>query len=134
MRCAFNQFEVGRPPFGKDRGLLASLSVSDEMHEHMFMLDVISFNAAISACENDRKWEQASSLLDEMRERGVTPDVISFSAAIPACEKGKKREQVLSLLDDMRERETVSHRLSSASMWPSPLVEWARRSKCCRSL
>merc|ERR1711865_370939 len=48
--------------------------------------NVISFNAAISACEKGGKWERALELLQEMRQSGVQPDVISFSSAISACE------------------------------------------------
>ena len=65
-----------------------ALSLRDEMRERGVTPNVISFNAAISACEKGGKWERALSLLDAMRERGVTPNVISFSAAISACEKG----------------------------------------------
>ena len=50
--------------------------------------DVISFSAAISACEKGGRWEQALSLLKEMLDAGVALDVISFSAAMSACEKG----------------------------------------------
>ena len=49
--------------------------------------DVISFSAAISACEKGGQWERALSLLEDIKSRGVEPDVISFSAAISACEQ-----------------------------------------------
>ena len=50
--------------------------------------DVISYNAAISACEKGGQWQQALSLLSEMQDAGVTRNVISYNAAISACEKG----------------------------------------------
>ena len=46
--------------------------------------DVISFSAAISACEKGGQWERALSLLEEMGRRGVEPDVVSFNAALDA--------------------------------------------------
>ena len=46
--------------------------------------DVISFSAAISACEKAAQWERALELLEEMPTRGVKPDVISFNATISA--------------------------------------------------
>jgi pentatricopeptide repeat protein len=64
--------------------------------------NVISFNAAISACEKGGQWQRALSLLEEMRAAGVTPNVISFSAAISACEKGGQWQRALSLLEEMR--------------------------------
>jgi pentatricopeptide repeat protein len=47
--------------------------------------NVISFSAAISACEKGGQWERALGLLGEMRAVGVEPDVISFNAVIQAC-------------------------------------------------
>ena len=51
--------------------------------------EVVSHNAAISACEKGKHWEEALRLLQEMLHRSLTPDVVSHSAAISACEKGK---------------------------------------------
>ena len=53
-------------------------------------LDVISFIAAMSACEKGRQWEKGLSLLGEMRKVDVTLNVISVSAAISACKKGRQ--------------------------------------------
>merc|ERR1712151_1120289 len=61
--------------------------------------DVISFSAAISACEKGGQWERALSLLEEMRDMSVTRNVISFSAAISACEKGGQWERALSVFE-----------------------------------
>ena len=51
-------------------------------------LNVISFNAVISACEKGGQWQRALSLLDDMHRAGVTLNAISFNAAILTCEKG----------------------------------------------
>lgn len=48
--------------------------------------DVISFNAAISACQKRGKWETAVLLLFRMCSVRVAPDMTSFDAAICACE------------------------------------------------
>ena len=48
--------------------------------------NVISFNAAISACEKGGQWQRALLLLDDMCMAGVTMDVISFSASESAKE------------------------------------------------
>ena len=50
----------------------------------------ISYNAAISACEKGKQWEEALRLLKQMTCRALTHDEISYSAAISACEKGKQ--------------------------------------------
>ena len=51
--------------------------------------DVVSHNAAISACEKGKHWEEALRLLQDMLQRSLTPSVVSHSASISACEKGK---------------------------------------------
>ena len=61
-----------------------TLSLLDDMRRAGVTLDVISFSAAISACEKVERWQRALSLLDDMRRAGVTLDVISFSAATSA--------------------------------------------------
>ena len=53
--------------------------------------NVLSFSAAISACEKGGEWEQASKLPDTMIGSGMIANVISFSAVISACEKGQRR-------------------------------------------
>ena len=40
--------------------------------------DVISFNAAISACGKGGQWEQAVAMLHKMRTVGMIVNVISF--------------------------------------------------------
>ena len=58
------------------------------MHE-LLTADVVSCNAAISACEKGRHWEEALGLLEEITGQLLTADVVSWNAAISACEKGK---------------------------------------------
>ena len=52
--------------------------------------NVVSHNAAISACEKGRHWEETLRLLQAMLHRSLTPDVVSHTAAISAYEKGKQ--------------------------------------------
>eukprot|EP00973_Karenia_brevis_P048957 6789658-Karenia_brevis.AAC.1 len=66
------------------------------------MPDVISFNAAISACEKGGRWEHAVLVLDKLLNSGTTADVISFSAAMSACAKGGQWLHALSTFDKMR--------------------------------
>ena len=66
--------------------------------------DVISYNAAISACAKGLQWERALSLLDEMQARGLEPNVISFNAAISACKNAGRSERARSLLEEIPRR------------------------------
>ena len=53
-----------------------------------FETDVMSYSAAMSACEKGYRWEQALSLFPEVRCYWLELDVISYNAAMSACEKG----------------------------------------------
>lgn len=69
-----------------------------EMHgKDDIKANVISYNAAISACEKGGQWKMAIGLLQEMQEKhDIKPDVIIYSAVVSACEKGGKWEQAIN--------------------------------------
>ena len=49
--------------------------------------DMISFSAAISACEKGGQWQTTLSLLEDIRWAGVILKVFSLTAAMSACER-----------------------------------------------
>ena len=57
--------------------------------------DVITYNAAISACEKSEQWQQALGVLAEKRKISMLLDVITYSSAISACAKGEQWQQDL---------------------------------------
>ena len=59
--------------------------------------DVISYSAAISACEKGGQWERALALLEQMAVRGVAPNVISYNAAIEALYAGQQHDDCCRL-------------------------------------
>ena len=65
---------------------------------------MITYNAAVSACEKGQQPQQALHLLQDMQLRGLVPNVITYSAAISACEKGQKPQQALHLLQELQLR------------------------------
>ena len=60
-----------------------------EMPSKWLEPNVISYSAAISACEKNTPREKALSLLQEMPSEWLEPDVIRHSSAIGTCEKSK---------------------------------------------
>ena len=58
---------------------------------------VITYNAAISACEKGQKPQRALHLLQEMLLRGLLPNVITYNAAISVCEKGQNLPTTMHL-------------------------------------
>ncbi|CAK0838683.1 unnamed protein product [Prorocentrum cordatum] len=73
------------------------------MREVKLELNVISYNAGISACAKGHQWQRALALLSEMWEAALEPNVVSFSAGISACEKGEQWQRALALLSEMWE-------------------------------
>ncbi|CAE7579575.1 EMB2076, partial [Symbiodinium pilosum] len=66
--------------------------------------DVISYNAAISACNAGGMWQQAVDLLMSLDECMIQADRISYNAAISACEKNQEWLLALRLLLQAGER------------------------------
>ena len=65
---------------------------------------MITYNAAISACEKAKQCDKAMELLEEMRQKGMEPDVITYSEAISACEKAKQAERASELFEEMKQK------------------------------
>ena len=64
---------------------------------------MVSYSAAISACEKNAQWQKALGLFQAMCSSTLSPDVISYSATISACEKGGQWQHALNLLLAMRQ-------------------------------
>ena len=76
----------------------------EEMQRRGSQPNVITWNAAISACGKGAQWERALEMLEEMQRRGLQPNVITWSAAISACAKGAQWERALELFEEMQRR------------------------------
>ncbi|CAE8590842.1 unnamed protein product, partial [Polarella glacialis] len=61
-----------------------ALTLLSLMPEAKVVPDQITYNAAISACENGCQWQQALNLLRFMPQLRILPDVVSYSAALDA--------------------------------------------------
>eukprot|EP00975_Prorocentrum_lima_P048631 10175438-Prorocentrum_lima.AAC.1 len=60
--------------------------------------NIISYNAAISACEKGGEWVRALELLVGMVDAKVEASVISYNAAITACRHAGEWTRALQLL------------------------------------
>ena len=68
--------------------------------------NIFSFNAIISSCETDGKWQQGLSFFDQMSKLEISPDIISYNAVISACEKGGQWQQALQIFEAMPKMKT----------------------------
>ena len=68
------------------------LELIQEMQLKDLEPDVITYSAAISACEKVKQSQKALELLEEMRQNGMEPNVITYNAASSAREKVKQSE------------------------------------------
>jgi hypothetical protein len=64
-------------------------------------LDVVSYNAIISASEKGMQWSQALALLREIFDRRFESILVGYNASISASEKGMQWVQALVLLREM---------------------------------
>ncbi|CAE7266877.1 unnamed protein product [Symbiodinium necroappetens] len=69
-----------------------------EAESHGIRIDIVTCNAAISACEKSQRWQHAISLLSYSLTRKMQATTISCNAAISACEKAKEWQVALHLL------------------------------------
>ena len=75
-----------------------------EMERKDVRADIISFDAAISACEKAGEWENALVLLDESNQKALQPNVITCSALISACGNAGEWPLALHFFHEARTR------------------------------
>jgi pentatricopeptide repeat protein len=94
--------------------VISSYARRKEWHAALQMLEatparvrnVVSYNAALSACKAAARWEEALELLARMERDGPPPDIVSYSTAAAACQKAKRWEPALELLERLNASST----------------------------
>jgi pentatricopeptide repeat protein len=70
-------------------------------HEVRLQKDIVTCNAAISACEKSCQWKLAVDLLGQIHEEQLQMTVISYNLLISSCAKGEEWQRGLELLMDL---------------------------------
>ena len=79
-----------------------AFTLFDEMEEQCQMKpDLVSYSAAISACEKGTRTDRALGLLQHALDRGLEPDLICFHASIGASGSGKNADRAVELLEEL---------------------------------
>nr|WP_231680168.1 hypothetical protein [Ralstonia pseudosolanacearum] len=86
--------------------LLNELKAIDS-DDPMMRPNVVTYSAAISACEKAGRADHAVTLLGELKalaahDPTMRPNVVTYSATISACEKAGWVNEALALLDELR--------------------------------
>ena len=99
------------------------------MREQRVQPNVITYNAAMSACEKGDSWQSAFSLFAEMVNLNISHSVVSYGAAIAACRRASDWERALDLVWKL---DAPNHIIYSSAMealleaerWQLALVLW----------
>lgn len=61
---------------------------------------LVTYTAAISACESVKEWAEALALLDEMRLHNLVPGAFTYASVLTALEGSQEWERALALFRD----------------------------------
>ena len=64
--------------------MVLSFELLKALRQWEIIPDIVSYSAAISACEKGAEWLLLSEILKKLRQWCLQPDAISYSAAINA--------------------------------------------------
>lgn len=73
-----------------------------ELEDRNAKLDVVNYNAVVSACARGKLWERGLWLAAQTRGRGLEPSQASCNAAVSVSERGSQWGRALGLLADAR--------------------------------
>ena len=54
-----------------------ALDLFDKLNDNGLEPEVVTYTAAISACDKSRQWDRAFELFDELKQRGLEPTIIT---------------------------------------------------------
>lgn len=78
--------------------------------------DIISFSAAVTACDRCDKWAASLSLLSRIFGSRLVPDTVLFNSVLHCLESPAQWRIALSLLRDMPSRSVLANEMSYRSV------------------
>ncbi|CAE8660868.1 unnamed protein product, partial [Polarella glacialis] len=93
------------------------LQVLANARKRNVVLSVVTYGAAVAACDRGRCWEQALALLEELLqpESVVKPNLVVWNSTISACSRARHWERALDLLASLRGDGEVASEKTQAS-------------------
>lgn len=86
-----------------------AIQLLQEASDRGLLMNVVGYNAAISACAKAGDWKRATGLLNQLdsHDNNAThpqPDHVTYGTVLSACEKGEQWDLVLEYATAMHER------------------------------
>ncbi|CAJ1433460.1 unnamed protein product [Effrenium voratum] len=72
------------------------------------LVDLVGYNASISACEKNQEWRYALALLARVQEARLAANLITCNSCISACEKCSQWERAMLLLHELPNPDVIS--------------------------
>ena len=91
----------------KARKMNNALKSMEEMKQHGFCPDAISYTSIVEAHCNEKDFRKADSVLSEMEENGYPPNVVTYTIVMHALGKGKEISKALEVYERMKQRGCV---------------------------
>ncbi|CAE8673190.1 unnamed protein product [Polarella glacialis] len=107
--------------------------LSAELFKKPFVLDVVAFNAGISACRRGSHWPGALALVAEMRGRRLLPDAVTYNSCLSSCADSELWLCSMALLGDMRRPALSGHADAFSVSAPDAFSFSAAISACARA-
>ena len=121
-----------------------SIELLDEALQHGHAVNVVSFGAALAACDRGSFWQHALRLFrclaSPMVSPFATPNNITWNATISACSRAKQWERACGLLAQMTEAQskpdtiTINSTMRSLGGTGSGSSRWQLAVKLCSQL
>jgi pentatricopeptide repeat protein len=82
--------------------------LKDAAEKHNLLMNIVGYNAAISACARAGDWKSATDLLRDLEchnsSTTIQPDHVTYGTVLSACEKGEQWDLVLQYAQQMEQR------------------------------
>eukprot|EP00435_Cladocopium_sp_Y103_P060168 s285_g21.t4 len=114
-----------------------ALALFESLAKQRLERNIISYGAAMTACERAEEWQLALSLLDELHSAKLQGNLVTYNTCISACEKAGEWEAALGLFQEILEHlqadlDVISY--SSAASACEKASQWERAVELLRHL
>uniref|UniRef100_A0A5B7B8L1 PROP1-like PPR domain-containing protein n=1 Tax=Davidia involucrata TaxID=16924 RepID=A0A5B7B8L1_DAVIN len=89
--------------WSKARQLDKARKTLEEMENHGFRPDVISYTCFIEAYSREKDFRKVDAILEEMQQKGCPPNVVTYTIVMHALGKAKQINEALEIYEKMKQ-------------------------------